>query len=108
MSSCLIPALVLCAAVAAAAEDPHAGSAALSQLYARMDRAAAGFKSLTAAVRRVTHTDFVNEDTVDVGTIKFKRGSRPHDTHVLIDFTKPDPKTLVFQGKKLEIYYPRM
>ena len=102
----LIPALTLLA-LAAAADEPHAPSPALAAVYARMDRAAAEFKGLTAGLRRVTHTDFANEDTVDVGTVKLKR-LKPHDTRMLIEFTKPDPKTVAFQGKKAEIYYPRM
>ena len=105
MFSCLIPALALLAAPTAAADDSPA--AVLAPVFARLDRAAAEFKGLTANVRRVTHTDFANEDTIDIGTIKLKR-AKPHDTRMLLDFTKPDPKTVAFQGKKAEIYYPRM
>jgi len=44
---------------------------------------------------------------VDVGTIKLRR-PKPHETQILIEFTEPDPKVVSFQGKKAEIYYPRM
>jgi outer membrane lipoprotein-sorting protein len=91
----------------AALAAPAQPDAALAPVFARMDRAAAGFKGLTADVRHLTHTDFVNDDSVDTGTIKLKR-PKPNDTRVLIQFTEPDPKSLYFQGKKLDIYYPRM
>ena len=91
----------------AAAQPAQSGNAALAPVFARVDKAAAGFKGLTADVRHLTHTDFVNEDSVDTGTIKLKR-PKPNDTRVLIEFTEPDPKKLVFQGRKMEIYYPRM
>ena len=107
MHSCLIPVLALLATSAVAADEPHAVSPALAPVFARMDRAAADFKGITADVHRVTHTDFVNEDTVDIGVIKLKR-VKPHDTRMLIEFTKPDPKTVAFAGRKAEIYYPRM
>jgi outer membrane lipoprotein-sorting protein len=32
----------------------------------------------------------------------------PKDTRMLIDLTEPDPKTVAFQGRKLEIYYPKI
>lgn len=105
MPSRLIPFALIAAAVAAA-EQPQPG-AGLAPVFARIDRAAAGFKGLSAHVRHLTHTDFVNDDSVDEGTIKLKR-PKPNDTRVLIEFTQPDPKSLFFQGKKLDIYYPKM
>jgi outer membrane lipoprotein-sorting protein len=30
------------------------------------------------------------------------------DMRMLVDFTQPDPKTVVFQGRKVEIYYPKI
>ena len=103
----LIQSLALVAVVASAAEQVPAPNPALVAVFSRIDRAAADFRGLTANIRRVTHTDFVNEDTVDIGTIRIRR-VKPHDLRVLIDFTKPDPKTVAFQGKKAEIFYPRM
>lgn len=102
-----LPALALFAAMVAAAQPAQSGNGALAPVFARMDKAAAGFRGLTADVRHLTHTDFVNEDSVDTGTIKLKR-PKPNETRVLIEFTEPDPKKLYFQGKKMEIYYPRM
>lgn len=79
----------------------------LEAVYARIDRAAAGFKSFTAEIRRLTHTDVINDDTIDSGTMKLKR-NKAHDMRMLIDLTQPDPKAVSVQGKKAEIYYPRI
>ena len=32
----------------------------------------------------------------------------PRDLQVLIDFTKPDPRTVAFRGRKAEIFYPKL
>jgi len=79
----------------------------LSAVFANIDQAAAKFKSLTADIRRVTHTDVINEDTVDSGTIRLKR-TRPREMRMLIDLVEPDPKSVLVQGKKAEVYYPRI
>jgi outer membrane lipoprotein-sorting protein len=74
---------------------------------ARLDRAASGFKNMSASIRRTSHTAVINEDNVDSGTMLLKRAG-PKDTRMLIDLTEPDPKTVAFQGRKLEIYYPKI
>ena len=79
----------------------------LSAVFANIDQAAAKFKSLTADIRRVTHTEVINEDTVDSGTIRLKR-TRPREMRMLIDLVEPDPKSVLVQGKKAEVYYPRI
>jgi outer membrane lipoprotein-sorting protein len=81
--------------------------AGLEPVFARIDSAAAGFKTFSANIRRLTHTDVINDDTIDSGTIKVKR-TKARDTRMLIDLTAPDPKSAAIQGKKAQIYYPRM
>jgi outer membrane lipoprotein-sorting protein len=99
---------VLCSLSALWAGNPdQPGGASLQAVFARMDRASAGFKSFTAKVRHLTHTDAINQDDIDSGSIKLKR-SKPGDMKMLIELTEPDPKTVTVQGKKAEIYYPRM
>jgi outer membrane lipoprotein-sorting protein len=83
------------------------GADNLSAVFAKIDQAAAKFKSLTADIRRVTHTEVINEDTVDSGTIRLKR-TRPREMRMLIDLVEPDPKSVLVQGKKAEVYYPRI
>jgi outer membrane lipoprotein-sorting protein len=81
--------------------------AALDAVLARIDEAAAGFRSLSADLHKVSHTAVINESTVDDGTILFKR-PKPHDMRMLIDIKKPDQKTVTLQGRKVEIYYPKI
>jgi len=73
----------------------------------RIDKAGAAFRGMSAHLRRLSHTEAVNDDSVDSGTILLKR-AHPRDLRMLIDLTEPDPKTVAFQGHKLEIYYPKM
>jgi outer membrane lipoprotein-sorting protein len=102
-----IPPILLVLHAALAGGSPDHPDAALAPVFANIDRAATGFKSLSADMRRLTHTDAINADDVDSGTIKLKR-PKPHDMRVRIDITQPEPKSLTFQGKKAEVYYPRI
>jgi len=89
---------------------PHFGAQAaedsLETVFRRMDQASSTFKSLKANMRKVKHTNFVNEDDVDNGTIRVKV-PKPGNFQVLIDFIDPDPKKLALDGTKLEIFYPK-
>ncbi len=98
--------LATCLPAVLAAAPGQNPAPTLEAVFARIDRAAAGFKSFTADIRRLTHTDVINDDTIDSGSIKLKRSKR--DMRMFIDLTQPDPKTVAVQGKKAEIYYPRM
>lgn len=87
---------------------PPTGSAAeLDAVLQRIDRAGTTFRGMSANVRRVSHTAVINEDNVDSGTMLLKR-PKPRDMRMLVDLTEPDPKTVAFQGRKLEIYYPKI
>lgn len=79
----------------------------LDSVLARMDKAGAAFHGLSASVRRVSHTAVINDDTIDSGTMRLKR-IRPREMRMLVDLTQPDPKTVAFAGRKLEIYYPKI
>jgi outer membrane lipoprotein-sorting protein len=76
-------------------------------VLARIDSAGAAFHGMSANLRRLSHTAVINEDTVDSGTVLLKR-PKPRDMRMLVDFTQPDPKTVAFQGRKVEIYYPKI
>jgi outer membrane lipoprotein-sorting protein len=79
----------------------------LDSVLARIDQAGAAFKGMSAHVTRVSHTAVINEDNTDSGTMLLKR-AHARDMRMLVDFTQPDPKTVVFQGRKVEIYYPKI
>jgi len=79
----------------------------LDAVFARIDQASTGFKGLTADVHKVSHTEVINEDNIDDGTITVKR-PKPKDIRMLVDILKPDRKTVAIDGRKVEIYYPKM
>ena len=79
----------------------------MESVLAAMDRSAASFRGMSAAMQRVSHTAVINENNVDKGTMLLKR-SDARNMRMLIDMTEPDPKSVALSGKKLEVYYPKM
>ena len=76
-------------------------------IQARMDKAASGFKSMTARVTSLVHTDVLNEDNTETGTVVMKKVGAG-EVRGLIDFQKPDRRTVVFENRRLRIYYPKI
>jgi outer membrane lipoprotein-sorting protein len=75
-------------------------------VLARMDASAAGFRSASADIVRVTHTAVINEDLTESGQMRLLRTKG--GVQLLIEFTKPDAKSYAFQGRKAEVYYPKI
>jgi outer membrane lipoprotein-sorting protein len=94
--------LFLIPLLGAAAEHDELGA-----VLNRIDKAGAAFKTMSTKVTRVSHTDVVNDDITDSGTMLLKR-TRPRDMRMLVNLTQPDPKTVAFAGHTLEVYYPKM
>ena len=67
---------------------------------ARMDQAAATFKGLTADIHKVSHTDVVNVNDADDGTIVVKK-YKPGDTRIRIDLTNPKQNVAIGGGKAI-------
>lgn len=86
---------------------PAFGAEPLDSVLAKMDRAAASFKSMTAKIKRTAHTAAIDENHTDAGTMSMKR-SRSQDTRMLIDLTAPDAKTITLQGHTVDIYLPKI
>ena len=84
-----------------------AEAAPLKEVLARMDATAAAFKGMTAKIRRVSHTAVIDEDNIDSGTVTLRR-SKPKEVQMLVELTEPEVKSLAFQGRKLEIYFPKI
>ncbi len=72
-----------------------------------MDQAAPKFTGMEADLTRITYTKVIDDKAVESGTIRLRKNG-PKDLQVLVDFTKPDPKTAAFRGRKAEIYYPKL
>jgi len=80
-------------------------AASLQETLTRMDQAAAKFTSLSADVRKVTHTGVINEDTEDNGTVQMKRPKR-NEIRMLLEIKPPDPKQVYIDSKKVQIFFP--
>jgi outer membrane lipoprotein-sorting protein len=78
----------------------------LNDTLAKMDAAAAGFKGLTADVKKVAYTAVIQDENTDTGTMSVKR-SKPHELRALIEIKKPDPKLVGFSDRTAQIYYPK-
>jgi outer membrane lipoprotein-sorting protein len=101
-----LPALLCnCAAILGLAAGVSA--ATLDETFSRIDKAALAFRGFKADIRKVSHLDAINEDTVDSGTITVRR-AKPQELNVLVDFKLPDAKKVLLSGKKLQIFYPKI
>lgn len=78
-----------------------------SEIFARLDHTAQSFTGATATIRVTTHTGIINEDEVQTGTVTVKRHS-PDEMNFLIKFTGEEAQAIVFRGRTLEIFYPKL
>ncbi|WP_321474748.1 outer membrane lipoprotein carrier protein LolA [uncultured Paludibaculum sp.] len=78
----------------------------LDDALARMDKAAVGFRGLTASLSKTSYTALIKESTVESGTMTLFR-PKPRDMRVLIEFDKPEAHAVGFQNKKAQIYMPK-
>src|ERR1035437_1786091 len=72
----------------------------LDAVLARLDQVSTTFKGLTADIRKLAHTDVVNADDVDSGTITVKR-VKARDTWIRIDFTNPRRQSVSIDRKSV-------
>jgi outer membrane lipoprotein-sorting protein len=78
----------------------------LPDVLTKMDAAAPRFQALSANLKAVTYTKVIDDKTEEDGSIVLKR-PKAKELQVMIDFTKPDPRTISFRGKKAELYLPK-
>lgn len=78
-----------------------------TEIFSRLDQAARSFIGATAAIRVTTHTQIINEDETQVGTVAVKRYSH-NGIQFLISFTEPDAQAIALRGQTLQIYYPKL
>jgi outer membrane lipoprotein-sorting protein len=77
----------------------------LDAVLARLDDCASNFKGLTADIRKIAHTDVVNVDDIDSGTIVVKR-VKPHDIRIRIELTNPQ-QIVTIGGGKVQVFKPK-
>jgi outer membrane lipoprotein-sorting protein len=78
-------------------------------VLARMDKASEKFQAMSAKVTLVTHTDVINENTTESGTILIKKTGKSQ-VQALIDFQEPPTarRTLNLSGRTAQIYFPKI
>jgi outer membrane lipoprotein-sorting protein len=77
----------------------------LERTLAKMDDAARSFKALTANVKRVAYTAFVEETEVDDGTLVVKR-PKPKDLRALFEIKGANARMMAYSGHTAEDYVP--
>jgi outer membrane lipoprotein-sorting protein len=90
---------------AASPEGQGKVSAGESVLLSHMDDAARGVRSVSADLAYTTVTVLVNDRTTQNGVLYYRKGRRPE---VLIRFSGPQAKVILFRKGRAEIYYPNI
>lgn len=98
-----LPVSVLCLLLPFAAS----GTDTVDQVLARMDQAAKAFKSMTAQVAYLTHTDVLGEDDKESGTVTMKK-VQAGEVQGRVDFTAPDRKTVTIEKRRVQEYLPKI
>ena len=102
-----VRAFAVCTFLAAAFATAGFADDSLKETVSRMNRAANEFKSMTAHVTYVTHTEVLNEDNTEAGNMIMKK-VQPGQVQVRIDFTAPDVKTVIVDMRRFRVYYPKI
>jgi outer membrane lipoprotein-sorting protein len=84
-----------------------AGAASLEDVLGQMDQNASKFTAFAADLTKVTYTKVIDEKTTESGLMQLKKQG-PRELLVLIDFVKPDAKTVSFRGRKAEMFFPKL
>ena len=79
----------------------------VQQVLTRMDKAASDFKAMTAQVTHVDHTDVLNDNTTESGTVTMRK-VQPGEVQGRVDFTVPDRKTITFEKRRIQEYLPKI
>ncbi|HKN73940.1 MAG TPA: outer membrane lipoprotein-sorting protein [Candidatus Acidoferrum sp.] len=86
---------------AGAAQTPSKWT--IESVLAMMDRSAKGFRSLTADIENIKYTAVVKDTSTETGKIWVR-----HDQKMRIEFTKPEPRTILRTGNSLFLYNPKL
>jgi outer membrane lipoprotein-sorting protein len=77
----------------------------LKDILARMDRAALKFQSFTANTKYIDFTALLNETEESNGVVRLRKTKGAMQG--IVEFSEPNPRTIQFAGKTMEIYYPK-
>ena len=98
--------LGVCTAIRAQASQPQPGAPPLAEILAGMDQSAADFTSMAASLEYTKVTVIVNDHSTQNGKINFEK--ERGKTRVLISFTSPAEKHLLFADGKVQFYQPKI
>jgi hypothetical protein len=104
MQSRILTTLLFLVTLAAA---PVTSSDAWPSIQARMDKAASEFKAMTASGTYVTHTDVLDENSTETGTMVMKK-VQAGEVQGLINFLSADKRTYSFEKDRFRIYLPKL
>jgi outer membrane lipoprotein-sorting protein len=76
-------------------------------VLARMDKAASGFKNMTARATYVTHTDVINDDSPETGTVVMQKVGAG-EVRGLINFLGTDKRDVSIENRRVRVYYPKI
>jgi outer membrane lipoprotein-sorting protein len=79
------------------------GSWTIEGVLGMMDKSAQDFHTLTAAIEHVKYTAVVKDTSTETGHILVRR-----DEKMRIEFTKPDPRTILRLGDSLFLFNPKI
>jgi outer membrane lipoprotein-sorting protein len=68
-----------------------------------MDKSAQDFRTLTADIEHIKYTDVVKDTSTESGKLYVRR-----DEKMRIEFTKPDPRTILRNGDNLYVFTPKI
>jgi len=76
----------------------------LGEILAQMNNRAKSLKTVSADIEYTKVTVVVNDKSTEFGELFFNREKGPE---ILLNFTKPDAKVILFKKNKAEIYLPK-
>lgn len=79
----------------------------LEDALARLDKAAAGFRGLTAHIKKTSYTAIIKESSEEYGKMTLYR-PKPKDLRMLVEFENPEVRAVAFQNRKIQIFYPKL
>lgn len=102
-----LPSVVRGALAFALALAPSLTATPLDDALARLDKAATGFRGLTANIKKTSYTAIIKEATEESGKMTLYR-PKSKDLRMLVEFDKPEVRAVAYQNRKIQIFYPKL
>ena len=93
---------LFCLSASLQAQSPQKWTA--DSVLNMVDAGARDFRTLTANVEHIKYTDVVKDSSVESGQVWLRK----KDEKMRIEFSKPDPRTILRNGDSLFVYTPKI